>query len=121
MKKILALILVVVLLVGCGDKQEVITNGQVQFFFEMVDKDDEVTDWNLTTTETILSAALLNEGLIEGEEGEYGLFVKTVNGVALEEDNAYWELFVDGESSLVGVSSVEVQEGITYAFIYSTF
>jgi len=121
MKKILALILVVVLFVGCGDKQETVTGGQVTFRFEMTDKDGEVTDWSVTTTQTILSDALIEEGLIEGEEGEYGLFVKSVNGVVIEEDNAYWELFVDGESSMIGVSSVEVEQGMTYAFIYSTF
>jgi hypothetical protein len=87
----------------------------------MIDKDEDVTEWEITSDETYLSEALLAEELIEGAVGDFGLFVTSVNGVTIEESNAYWELFVDGESSMLGVSSVEIAEGVTYAFVYSTF
>jgi hypothetical protein len=108
---------------GCGgDADSTPIHGEeITFRFEVTDKEELTTGWDITTTETMLDAALLGEGLVEGTLGEYGLFVSTVNGVTIEEDNAYWELQIDGEMSMLGVSSVEIDSSRTYAFVYSTF
>jgi hypothetical protein len=133
---ILSLLLVALIAVsafaGCTDRKDPDRSGEnsapadstpvgVTFKFQMVDKDENLTEWDITTTETNLAEALLAEELIEGSDGAYGLFVTVVNGVALDEDNAYWELLVDGESSMVGVSSVTIDPAKVYAFKYSTF
>ena len=45
-------------------------------------------------------------GLIEGEDSEYGLFVKTVDGITANEDNQeWWSLTIDGEMAMTGVDS----------------
>ena len=65
-----------------------------------------------------LDEALLETGLVEGDNSEYGLYVKKVNGIVADWniDGSWWELFVNGESSMVGVSSVDVEAGAQYGF-----
>ena len=71
----------------------------------------------LRTDEEMLGAALLNEGLIEGEDSEYGLFVKTVDGITANEDNQeWWSLTIDGEMAMTGVDSTPVEDGGKYEF-----
>jgi hypothetical protein len=62
--------------------------------------------------------ALLDEKLIAGEEGPYGLYVKTVNGITLDydKDGYYWSFYIDGEYGLTGVDQTEITNGAAYAF-----
>ena len=61
------------------------------------------------TDEDSVGTALLDAGLIEGEQGAYGLYVKSVCGVVADYDvdATYWALYVDGEMSQVGVDGVK--------------
>ena len=48
------------------------TEGAKAYTFTVVDAEGEETVHKLTTDEEMLGDALMNEGLLEGEEGEYG-------------------------------------------------
>ena len=56
--------------------------------------------------------------LIAGEDSEYGLYVKTVNGVTVDydTDGKYWAFYVDGEYAATGVDSTDITAGATYTF-----
>ena len=58
--------------------------------------------------------ALVEVGLVSGENSEYGLYIKVVNGITADYsvDGSYWSLLVNGEMSMVGASSVPVAEGL---------
>ena len=58
------------------------------------------------------------EGIIEGEDGPYGLYVKTVNGITLDydKDGLYWAFYENDEYALTGVDLTKITEGQTYAF-----
>ena len=45
-------------------------------------------------------------GLIAGEDSDYGLYVKTVNGVTVDydTDGKYWAFYVDGEYAATDVA-----------------
>jgi len=66
----------------------------------------------------MLGAALSELGLIDGEEGEYGLYVKTVNGKTADydTDGMYWALYINDEYAQSGVDTVEIKEGDSYSF-----
>ena len=65
----------------------------------------------------MLGAALLKEGLIEGDDSEYGLFVNTVDGITANADNQeWWCLTIDGETAMTGVDSTPVEDGGKYEF-----
>ena len=54
----------------------------------------------LRFTDATLLAALLEHGLIAGEETELGLMVKTVNGITADYnvDRSYWAFYINGDT-----------------------
>jgi hypothetical protein len=52
--------------------------------------------------------------------GSLGIFITGFNGVVVE-GNHFWEFKLNGETSEVGVSSYEVQQGDVLEFVYSSF
>lgn len=92
--------------------------GTLSFTLEVVDGDGKTTNFTINTTKATVGEALLDEGLIEGEESEYGLYVKTVNGVTADYDvdQTYWAFYIDGEYASTGVDQTDVVDGSTYSF-----
>ena len=95
-----------------------IGEGETAFSFEVVLDDGTTTYYNVHTDETTVGAALLGVSLIEGEDSEYGLYVKTVNGITADydKDGVYWAFYVDGEYASTGVDSTDIVPGSTYTF-----
>ena len=62
--------------------------------------------------------ALLELGLIEGEEGAYGLYVKKVNGITADydTDQTYWAFYINGEMAMTGVDATDIEAGSVYSF-----
>ena len=96
----------------------VLGEGATQFAFTVIDKDDNETAFEIHTDKEIVGEALLELGLIEGEAGAYGLFVKTVNGITADYDvdQTYWAFYVNGEYATSGVDTTPIEEGMTYTF-----
>lgn len=92
--------------------------GTLSFTLEVVDGDGNTTNFTINTTKATVGEALLDEGLIEGEESEYGLYVKTVNGITADYDvdQTYWAFYIDGEYASTGVDQTDVVDGSTYSF-----
>ena len=96
----------------------VLGEGQVAFDFTVVDKDGNETKFEIHTDKTTVGDALLEHGLIEGEESQYGLYVKKVNGILADYDvdQTYWGFYVDGDYAMSGVDTTDIEEGKTYSF-----
>lgn len=94
----------------------VLGEGEISFNFAVVDVDGTKTLFEIHTSKTIVGEALLDLGLIEGEEGAYGLYVKTVNGITLDynTDGKYWAFYIDDEYAQTGVDSTNIETGKTY-------
>ena len=77
---------------------------------------DKTVVITLKTDEAMLGAALLAEELITGEDGPYGLYVKTVNGILADydTDHTYWALYIDGAYALSGVDTTPIEAGKVY-------
>ena len=105
--------------VETAEAQEIVLgDGSVKFTFIVVDADGNETDFVINTDKESVGDALLEQNLIEGEEGDYGLYVKTVNGITADydTDQTYWAFYVNGEYASTGVDSTPVNEGDTYEF-----
>ena len=89
--------------------------GDVTFTFEVVCGENKVT-FTVNTDEEMLGDALLALGLLEGEDGPYGLYVKRVNGVRADYDidGHYWALYIDGAYGLAGVDTTPITAGSVY-------
>jgi hypothetical protein len=96
----------------------VLGEGQTAFTFKMVDVDGKETVFEIHTDEKTVGAALLKVELVAGDTTEYGLYVKTVNGVTLDynTDGKYWAFYINGAYAATGVDSTEVTEGAEYMF-----
>ena len=126
MTKMMQLILCTVLIaamalmaVGCGSKSAETTASGVSFTFVVTDLEGNESTFDITTSKATVGEALLDEGLIAGENSEYGLYVISVNGLTADWDNdqTYWAFYIDGEYAVTGVDATEVTEGATYSFV----
>ena len=92
--------------------------GAKQFSFTVIDKDGSETKFLINTDKKIVGEALLDVNLIAGDESEYGLYVKTVNGTTLdyEKDKMYWSFYVNGKYATSGVDTTEIDENAKYSF-----
>lgn len=98
----------------------VIGEGQTVFTFNVKDKDGAVTSFEVHTDEKTVGAALLKVELVAGDESEYGLYVKTVNGITADydKDQSWWGFFIDGEMAATGVDGADIEEGKVYSMEY---
>lgn len=124
---------------GCNDKKEketvtsesvtessaeavsdanVLGEGSTSFMFSVVDKDGNEEVFEIHTDKTTVGEALLELELIAGDESEYGLYVKTVNGITADydKDGVYWAFYVNDEYAQTGVDSTNITEGDSYSF-----
>ena len=96
----------------------VLGEGSTQFTFTVADSDGNETSFEIHTDKETVGEALLELELIEGEDGEYGLYVKTVNGITADADKngTYWAFYINDEYAQTGVDSTPITEGDSYLF-----
>ena len=96
----------------------VLGEGKTQFHFTVVDKDGNETAFEIHTDKEMVGDALTELGLISGDEGEYGLYVKTVNDITADydTDGSYWAFYVNDEYAQTGVDLTPITEGDSYSF-----
>lgn len=97
---------------------QVLGEGETSFFFNVTDGDGNESKFEIHTNETTVGAALVALELVSGTEGEYGLYVKVVNGITADYDvdGTYWAFYIDGEYAMSGVDTTDITEGATYSF-----
>ena len=133
-KKLLALVLAFVLtaaaaLAGCSTTPTETTappaettpvtevgEGASNFELTIVDKDGVTHLYRVHTNVGMMGEALTEVGLIDGEQGPYGMYIKSVLGQVLdyETDGMYWSFYVNGEYALTGVDQTPVEHDGKY-------
>lgn len=119
MKKLISLILVLLTLLSlaaCGAPKTEAEGPKVSFTLVIVDDQGNETTQTIETTRTKVGDALLDEGLIEGEETEYGMFISKVDGIYADynETGTYWSFYIEGEYAMTGVDQTDIVDGATY-------
>lgn len=96
----------------------IVGEGATEFTLEVIDGEGNATYFAVNTDAKTVGEALVDCKLIEGEDSEYGLYVKTVNGITADYDvdQTYWAFYINGEYAMTGVDSTEVVEDCTYSF-----
>ena len=97
---------------------EKLGEGKTKFTFTVTDPDGKQTSFIINTDKKTVGEALMENGLIEGEEGAYGLYVKTVNGITVDydKDGKYWAFYINCELSPTGVDMTDITELANYEF-----
>ncbi len=94
--------------------------GAKTVFVDVVALDKTVT-FTVHSDQDTLGDALMEYGLIDGEQGAYGLYVKKVNGITADYDinQCYWGFNKGGESMMTGVDGAAFQDGEHYELVYT--
>lgn len=82
---------------------------------------DQSVVFTIHTDEATVGAALIENNLIAGDVGDYGLYVKTVNGITADYDvnQSYWAFYIDDEYASSGVDTTDISEESSYRLEYS--
>lgn len=95
--------------------------GSKRISVTVVHKDGSERRFSYETDAEYLSDALLAEGLIDGEEGPYGLYVTTVDGETADyaADGGWWCLTKGGAEWTYGASATAIADGDGYEWTYT--
>jgi len=136
MKKSMSILMVIILcfsLWACGQSSEndvwseaiytedtELGEGEKTVLVDVTAESKTVT-FTIHTDKDILGEALAEHGLVEGEPGAYGLYVKKVNGITADydENKCYWGFNKNGESMMTGVDGEEIKGGENYEIVYT--
>ena len=99
-------------------ESNVLGEGENKFVLSVTDKDGNEEQFEIHTDKTTVGEALLDLDFISGDSGQFGLYVKTVNGITADydKDGVYWAFYVNGEYATSGVDATNITEGETYSF-----
>ena len=97
------------------------TVGAKEITVEVIHADQSIRTFTYYTDAEYLGEVLLTEGLVEGEESQFGLYILTVDGedAIYEKSGAYWSLCQDGEPTPAGADSTPIQDGDAFQLIYT--
>ncbi len=99
--------------------------GSKSYTLEVVDDNGETETYEGTTDAEYLRDVmdeLAQEGdfSYEGTEGDYGLYIDTVNGLTADynTDGAYWSIYVNGEYGQYSADLQPVADGDVFRLAY---
>ena len=103
---------------------EVATVAKKDITIEIVNSSKKSVVYDVTTEAEFLRGAMDDaEGLeYSGDESQYGIMVKTVNGELADYDKngAYWSFTVNGEYSNHGIDTQPINDGDEFVIAYTT-
>ena len=97
------------------------TQGAKNFTVEVIHSDGASKTFTYNTDAGYLGEALLAEGLIRGETGEFGLYITTVDGedAIYAENGSYWALYEGEDYANQGIDQTPIADGGEYSLVYS--
>ena len=95
---------------------DVLGEGDLSFSLTIVDEEGNAITVTVNTDEDTVGGALQSVGLLEGTQGDYGLYISAVNGIraVYEEDGTYWAFYINGEYAMTGVDQTPIAAGESY-------
>lgn len=95
--------------------------GEKHITVEIVFADNQTKSIPIDTSAQFLRGALDEQKLIAGDEGEYGLFVKTVDGITADAGKEQWWCFTKGGGSLAtSVDQTPIADGDAFEITLKT-
>ena len=125
-KKMIAVVVALVVVIGAllgvwmATREEAVA-GSKNITVTVIHGDGTQKDFSYATDAEYLGEVILSEGLVEGEEGPYGLTIYTVDGEAAswEANQSYWGIFIGEEYATTGADGVVLTDGGVYKLVYT--
>ncbi len=94
--------------------------GSKTVLVEVKAGNDSVT-FTIKTDKKTVGEALVEHKLIEGEDGQFGMYIKKVNGILADYDvnRSYWSFYINGEYAMSGVDTTDIDTSATYKLEYT--
>ena len=88
---------------------------------KVVDDKGQETFYSASTQCDTLRGVLEEMEIVEGEDGEYGLYIKTVAGITADydTDGAYWALSKGGEYLMTSADDTPIADGDVFELTYT--
>lgn len=123
--KIIAVIALAVLIIGAIVAYAVLSpkaiSGGKSITVEVVHADGSSKEFKIATDEEYLGGALRQENLVEGEDGEFGLYIHAADGeYADESQQQWWCCCKAGEMLMTGVDDTPIADGEHYELVLKT-
>ncbi len=101
--------------------QQPARQGEKNVTVAIVDADGNKEEKQLKTDAEYLGEALQDAKLVEGELSEYGLFIKSVNGIAADDAlQQWWCITKGGADVLTGADTTPIADGDTFELTLKT-
>lgn len=113
---VIALVVVIAAFIGVYfATKKAPVEGEKTITVSVVDKDGASEDFTCQTDREFLGEVLQDEKLVEGEEGEFGLFITSVNGITADESNQeWWCITKAGEQVNTSADQTPIADGESY-------
>ena len=119
---VIALVAVIAVLLGVYFATRPETKaGSKEITVRVVYEDGSSKDFVYQTDEEYLGVVIMDEGLVKGEMGPFGLYIHEVDGVRAvwEENGAYWGINIGDEHAVTGADEVVIEDGGIYSLVYT--
>ena len=103
-----------------GTRPETVT-GTKTITVTVVHKDGSEKVFTCPTEEEYLGKVLVNENIVVGGYGEFGLYFDTADGEKADwnVDNGWWQVFIGEEAAITGADQIPVANGDTFKLVYT--
>ena len=119
---VIAFVAVVAIMAGLWvvTREEAVA-GNKSITVTVVHADGTSKDFNYKTDAEYLGEVIVSEGLVEGQDGPYGLEISAVDGEAAswEANQSYWALFIGEEYATTGADGIVLTDGGMYKLVYT--
>ena len=142
MKKTIGVILVIICVVGLvvlfavsnSNREPVYVDGTIRctedttlgsgsktITVTVKDNEGNEVKFTIKTDAKTVGDALLENKVIVGDAGQYGMYIKVVNGLRADydKDQAYWAFTINGEMAMTGVDGTDITDGGVYELVYT--
>ena len=118
---VLLAVLLAVLGTVWASTRPAVSAGSKTITVEVIHKDESKKSFTYTTDEEYLDKVLVGEGLVEDNQGPYGLYIEEVDGERADYnvDGGYWSIEQNGERAATGATEIPVPDGDHFALIYT--
>jgi hypothetical protein len=115
-------VLVAALLIVWNVAKPSTVEGSKQIALEVVYEDGTTEDYTINTDAEYLKEAIEDTVTLDGEVGDYGYTLYTVNGVTADwADNVYWAIYVNGEYGMYALDQQPVADGDSFQLVYEGY
>lgn len=97
------------------------SDGTKNITVTVVHKDASEKVFTYATDEEFLGAVLVAEGLVEGDDSDFGLMITSVDGeeASWDADQSYWALYIGEDYATTGADSTPVNDGDSFKLVYT--